>query len=103
MRTVDVVIVGASLSAAAAAKRLVDAGFTVGKYFHKEWNASSRMLVLTLAKSGDVCLTMPCKVSGKGEKPIIDITGEAVREAFADFTHVEVVYSKGVIRIVGAS
>ena len=86
-------------------KRLVAAGFTVGKYFYKEWNIIDQdpadlSLVLTLAKATDVMGNMPCKVSGKGEKPIIDITGEAVFEAFGRrVTHVEVYYMKGEIQI----
>jgi len=94
-------------------KRLVDAGFTVGKYFHKDkaYQVRSKalaegrdpyvILTCTLAKASDICTVMPCKVSGKGEKPIIDITGELVRELFSEFTHVEVRFKKGVIEISG--
>jgi hypothetical protein len=46
---------------------------------------------------------MPCKVSGKGEKPIIDITGEKVREVFGALsTHVNVHFARGFITISAA-
>lgn len=88
-------------------KRLVDAGFTVGSYFAKRWMAPDQCsttqyaphLVLKLLKPNDVLATAPCKVSGKGAKPIIDITGEAVRDFFGKGTHVEVEFRKGLITI----
>lgn len=80
-------------------KRLVDAGFTVGKYFSKEWHIDAA-LELTLLKPNDVTNDAPFKVSGKGGKPIIDITGEAVRNLFGALgTHVDVTFAKGVITI----
>lgn len=85
-------------------KRLVDAGFTVGQYFSKTWlgpnepspfKAPSNSLILELLVEDDVLNAPPCKVSGKGDKPIIDITGERVREHFGEFTHVECTFSVG--------
>lgn len=85
-------------------KRLVDAGFTVGKYFAKECYDEShgveRRLILVLLKDDDVLSTAPCKVSGKGKKPIIDITGEFVRSTFgSQGVHVEATFSTGKIVI----
>lgn len=89
-------------------QRLIDAGFTVGKYFAKDWtvvrNDNDQIigasLEITLLKPNDVLATAPCKVSGKDEKPIIDITGEKVRETFGVLgTHVECTFTKGKIVI----
>jgi hypothetical protein len=86
-------------------KRLVDAGFTVGQYFVKEWKGrpdSPDKLVLVLLADDDVINTAPCKVSGKGDKPIIDITGALVYDVFGDyFEKVEVAYYPGRIEIRG--
>jgi hypothetical protein len=91
-------------------KRLVEAGFTVGKYFYKEMGMRTdtddlqARLVLTLAADGDVTNVMPSKVSGKGAKPIIDITGACVRDNFGFmFSHVEVTFEPGMIVIVGVN
>lgn len=82
-------------------KRLVDAGFTVGSFFGKNVAFEGPpKLVLMLLKPDDVSATAPCKVSGKGEKPIIDITGELVREYFGGHgTHVDVTFEQGKITI----
>lgn len=84
--------------------RLSDAGFTVGSCFVKEWPQEvadgPQVLVLELVKPNDVLATAPCKVSGKGAHPIIDITGEGVRRTFGALgTHVEVTFQKGRITI----
>lgn len=42
------------------------------------------------------------KVSGKGDTPIIDITGENVRNTFKNATHVEVTYTPNRIVIEAA-
>jgi hypothetical protein len=89
-------------------KRLAEIGFVPGAYFVKEWGAhadatkghvpGASFLELTLLKGDEILATAPCKVSGKGDKPIIDITGEKVREAFGEFEKVSVSYirdSKG--------
>jgi hypothetical protein len=90
-------------------KRLVDAGFTVGAYFVKEWlyeegEPSAIALRLTKVGDGDVMTTAPCKVSGKDSKPIIDITGASVRDVFGSrFDHVTCVFELGRITITGAA
>jgi hypothetical protein len=75
-------------------KRLVDIGFTVGKNFVKEWDEEAGTLTLTLVGKNDILATAPCTVSGKGEKPIIDITGAQVREFFCGFAFVSVSFCK---------
>ncbi len=86
-------------------QRLIDAGFTVGKYFAKDWDDDAPkferpLLELTLAAENDVFATTPCKVSGKGGKPIIDITGAAVRDVFGRHgDHVDVQFYPGRIVI----
>lgn len=84
-------------------KRLAAAGFTVGRHFVKDWEYRKGVrpeLTLTLLTDDDVVATTPYKVSGKGEKPIIDITGEMVAESFGKFcTHVTVDYRPGLITI----
>lgn len=90
--------------------RLVEAGFVVGSYFGKvlEFDGAQSqfipVLTLELLKPDDVTNTAPCKVSGKGNKPIIDITGELVRTVFGKLgTHVEVTYTKGKVTIRSAA
>jgi len=96
-------------------KRLTAAGFIVGSYFHKVWapsdelvvvgpNATRPHLILALASYDDVCTAMPCKVSGKGDKPIIDITGRCVLERFGeDYSHVQCTFTDCSIAIVGVN
>jgi hypothetical protein len=87
-------------------KRLVDAGFTVGQYFVQELThkKGAPVLTLTLLTEDDVLAIDPCKVSGKGDKPIIDITGQRVRNVFgAIATHVDVTYAPGKITIRAAA
>lgn len=80
--------------------RLVRQGFTVGRRFdvtvatNSETGATT--LYLTVEEDG------ARKVSGKGDKPIIDITGECVRGWFPDTSAVAVTYGMGVITIQGA-
>lgn len=73
-------------------ERLVAIGFTVGvKYDRSE---SSDCITLTLNPKGRY------KVSGKGSKPIIDITGSIVARVFPPpITHVEVEFERHTIRI----
>ncbi len=85
-------------------KRLVESGFTVGKKYNRTYNTTTEngqdfRIFLKLHPEGKY------KVSGKGEKPIIDISGGIVREVFPDTGDdtarqvVEVVYGEGVITI----
>jgi hypothetical protein len=80
-------------------KRLAAAGFVPGLHFAKHWRAGR--LSLALISEADFAALprdMRGKVSGKGDKPIIDITGRLVSETFAG-THVAVSYSAGRINI----
>jgi len=71
--------------------RLVRAGFVVAaRYTLVEVDGT---LVLTLAETG------ARKVSGKGEKPIIDITGDTIRRVFVGRPTVTVDYTDGRIVI----
>lgn len=71
--------------------RLVRAGFIVAaRYALIEVDGT---LVLTLADAGSR------KVSGKGDKPIIDITGDLIRRVFAGRETVTVDYVAGKIVI----
>jgi len=81
-------------------KRLVEAGFEVGTRYDRYTDFNPRGAIqLILNPHGKF------KVSGKGDKPIIDISGGAVTQTFADHISksspktpvVEVEYSKGEI------
>ena len=85
-------------------KRLVEAGFEVGtRYDRNVIKAKDGWDHLELRVKSDGKF----KVSGKGDKPIIDISGRAVTETFAEHISasspktpvVEVEYSKGEIFI----
>jgi hypothetical protein len=71
-------------------ERLKAAGFTVGSNYRRYPQQNKLVLVLSFADAGSKGLF---KVSGKGDKPIIDITGKVVTERFAG-THVEVVFDE---------
>jgi len=83
-------------------KRLVEAGFEVGTRYDR--SISNVGIELNANPKGKF------KVSGKGEKPIIDISGRAVTDTFAEHISacspktpvVEVNYSKGEILITSA-
>jgi hypothetical protein len=81
-------------------KRLTAAGFAVGRYFIAEWQ--DKVLTLTLLDADTIIADAPRKVSGKGDKPIIDITGAQVRETFGHGTHVLASFAAGVITITEA-
>jgi hypothetical protein len=77
-------------------KRLVEHGFPVGTRILKTWYSDEGKLVLRIpVEPEDANAT----VSGKGEKPIIDITGKLVVSTFGDVSHVIVTYHKGRIVI----
>lgn len=61
-------------------QRLKDAGFTVGTRYDRTLHGGG--IVIDIAAEGKF------KVSGKGDKPIIDITGSAVTERNFKSTHV---------------
>ena len=83
-------------------KRLVEAGFEVGTRYDRYADFNPRGAIQLIANPNG-----KFKVSGKGEKPIIDISGGAVTETFADHISksspktpvVAVEYSKGEIFI----
>lgn len=88
-------------------RRLTNAGFVVGARYHRERIrlhdnedvTGPDYIRLTLSREGKY------KVSGKGDKPVIDISGGIVREVFpasgedTSRQMVEVIYEKGVITI----
>jgi hypothetical protein len=93
-------------------KRLVEAGFEVGTRYDRVCRTVARMKEGVISPhQGEIDLTLnpkgKFKVSGKGEKPIIDISGGAVTETFADHISksspktpvVEVAYSPRFIEI----
>ena len=69
--------------------RLSRAGFHVGERY--ELIETDGTLVLTLTQDGKR------RVSGKGTKPIIDITGDLIRRVFAGRTSVRVYYRIGTV------
>jgi hypothetical protein len=85
-------------------KRLVEAGFEVGTRYDRYASLTQNVIELTASPKGKY------KVSGKGDKPIIDISGGVVTSTFAEQIFkcspqtpvVEVKYSKSEIRITGA-
>jgi hypothetical protein len=79
--------------------RLVAHGFTCGHMFLKTWEDGR--LILTLHTGGALTAGRSSlgTVSGKGDKPIIDITGARVAELFGTGTHVTVTYRAGRITI----
>jgi len=74
--------------------RLADAGFKHGKRYLKVWDEKSRTLTLSLFAPGNDGAV----VSGKPDRPVIDITGQRVAATFRT-THVAVTYAKGTIKI----
>lgn len=74
-------------------ERLSSHGFTVGARYSRQWSEDGS-LTLSLDPNGAL------KVSGKGSHPIIDTTGERVRETFGKHgTHVLATYTTGRIII----
>ena len=69
--------------------RLVAAGFTVGVRYNL--TEADGQLILTVAADGQR------KVSGKGDKPIIDITGDLIRRVFAGRLTVTVEYTDRIV------
>jgi hypothetical protein len=85
-------------------KRLIAAGFTRGTLYRRICAKGSICLVVENVNSPE-WLAMPVehradfyKVAGKGEHPIIDITGADVLRNFKS-SHVEVSYDVGCITI----
>lgn len=82
--------------------RLTAHGFNPGDRFSAAWSTDRTRLVLVKCKSTDDIGLPVHTVSGKGDKPIIDITGQKVRETFGKFTHVRVSFEHNHITIEGA-
>lgn len=85
--------------------RLSAHGFEVGTRFVKRWFPDNMLLVLRavpheatkMYKHTDLGL-----VSGKGDKPIIDIVGTKVRDTFTG-THVIAEFDRNVITVRGSN
>lgn len=80
-------------------ERLTEAGFTVGKFYRRV--EANGMIYLHLVPDGTPGgVDRFYKVSGKGTKPIIDITGSIVARVFPQpLTHVHATFERGLIRI----
>jgi hypothetical protein len=82
--------------------RLTEAGFVPGLFFTRTWGVNSLTLELvSAAKFEKLSIKERGKVSGKGDLPIIDVTGALVASTFAG-THVVITYAKGKLTIKGA-
>ena len=80
--------------------RLASHGFTCGLRFSRKWTPATLTLTLISQKQFDeLPIAERGTVSGKGTKPIIDVTGAKVAETFGVGTHVAVNYAHGVITI----
>lgn len=80
--------------------RLVAAGFTCGKRFERDWyEGGLELRLVSEAHWADLPVSERGTVSGKGTKPIIDITGTIVRDTFGSGAHVSVTYARGTITI----
>lgn len=79
--------------------RLVAAGFPVGTAFVKKWDNEAGKLELSTRVPKDTPHALRGTVTGKGEKPLIDIIGLKVMETFAGCSHVRATYYKGRILI----
>jgi hypothetical protein len=64
-------------------KRLIDHGFTHGAHVRREWHEGKlRLSVVDAAAFEALPRNERTTVAGSAARPIIDITGVAVREAF---------------------
>jgi hypothetical protein len=80
--------------------RLTVAGFLPGMKFAKTFTPKSLLLTVIAAAAFDqLPVAERGTVSGKGDKPIIDIVGQAVIDTFTPGTHVAVTYKPGQIII----
>ena len=82
--------------------RLTIANFHVGEYFVDEPGGKTLHLYRLTADDVIAPGVTPRKISGKGKKPIIDLTGKWIFEMFGkEHTHVEVTYQPNHIMIKG--
>lgn len=83
-------------------KRLTAAGFTPGQQYTAIWTDNALLLMVGVGSlPARVTHAEERKVSGKGDKPIMDIVGERVTSTFGHGERVKVTYSAGLIRITG--
>ncbi|WP_368508078.1 hypothetical protein [Bradyrhizobium lupini] len=83
-------------------KRLLDHGFTHRATCQRKWSEGKLIVVLVDAAAFEqLPRNERTTVAGSAERPIIDIVGEAVRNAFPSGT-VEATWSQGRIVIKGA-
>jgi hypothetical protein len=83
-------------------KRLTAHGFTPGALYRRNWNAADRRLTLRVIDQDhfdQLARDEKGTVSGKGDKPIIDIVGAKVRDVFGKSETVTVEYHRHVIHI----
>jgi len=82
-------------------KRLAAAGFKIGGKYLRAWSDGKLVLTpCTMAEFNKATITDRGTISGKDDRPIIDIIGAKVGETFKG-THVSVTYSKGKVTING--
>ena len=98
--------------------RLIDSGFTRGTLYSAFYGTrfadpvvaddTPKVLVLTSSarlmdhgKNSAIIQDSPRKVSGKGNHPIIDISGKKLGEYFSGCESVQVIYNNCLITIVG--
>jgi hypothetical protein len=83
-------------------KRLVAFGFTTGALFARDWDDKGKVLQLHLISEerfAELPRADKGTVSGKGDKPIIDIVGTRVNAMFGRSETVKVHFVHGVITI----
>lgn len=81
-------------------KRLIAAKFLPGDHFKKTWDKNSLQLEkISLSVFEKLSPLDGGLVSGKGDKPIIDIAGQKVFHTFGHKTHVNVAYQNNKILI----
>tara|TARA_R110002096_G_scaffold340987_1_gene534075 strand:+ start:78 stop:431 length:354 start_codon:yes stop_codon:yes gene_type:complete len=83
-------------------KRLTEAGFHAGTMYHREYyNTGTYNRLILWIDSGRDQSAGSYKVSGKNQKPVIDITGAMIRDNFGKYApHVHVYYDFGRITIM---
>ena len=83
--------------------RLVEVGFAKGSKFIKVWSPGN-LVIKPIGETAAASLPPRAigTVSGKGDHPIIDITGQLVATTFGTGSHVTVTYDAGRITIMSA-
>jgi len=78
-------------------------GFTPGSVFVCEQEGKDFVLRLVLLEDDDIVWGEPHKVSRKGKKSVIDLSGYWVQALFDGYTHYTLEYQQGVIKVGGAN